>query len=241
MVARFSRRFPFFTTVWLRLSQCFCHRPGDDTDDVEQRGLRVPDDVKESLHDQDDVPGSLCTQDDVEGVPRQPGDVEEHHHEQGDVEGSPGEDKANVPKLRALLTGISYKQSPSNPDGSKWEELDGTYGDVEQFRTLLLGGYCFRSILASSLPTALIFIPETYKYLSKDIIVLKDDPDLPGDSQPTKANMVIEPYSPFCAHLFLTHTTAPRAKEARCRCETGRQVCLSLYVLLFLAPQSTHY
>jgi len=166
MVSRFSRR---FTTVWLRLSQYFCHRPGDDTDDVE--GLRVPDEVKESLHDQDDVPGSLCTQDDVEGVPREPDNIEEHHHGQGDVEGSPGDDKANAPKLRALLTGISYKHSPSNPDGTKWDELDGTYSDVEQFRTLLL---------------------KTYKYLSKDIIVLKDDPDLPSDSQPTKANMLRE-------------------------------------------------
>jgi hypothetical protein len=140
MVSRFSRR---FTTVWLRLSQYFCHRPGDDTDDVE--GLRVPDEVKESLHDQDDVPGSLCTQDDVEGVPREPDNIEEHHHGQGDVEGSPGDDKANAPKLRALLTGISYKHSPSNPDGTKWDELDGTYSDVEQFRTLLLSGCCFRS------------------------------------------------------------------------------------------------
>jgi len=50
----------------------------------------------------------------------------------------------------------------------------------------------FVAILHSSLPSALILIPDTYKFLPGDITVLKDDPDLPALSQPTQTNMVIE-------------------------------------------------
>jgi hypothetical protein len=55
--------------------------------------------------------------------------------------------------------------------------------------------------LHASMSSALILIPDTYKFLPEDITVLKDDPDLPFLSQPTQANMVIEPFSPFCARL----------------------------------------
>jgi len=52
-------------------------------------------------------------------------------------------------------------------------------------------GIVFADALQLSLPSALILIPETYRYLSEDITVLKDDPDHPDHFQPTRANMVI--------------------------------------------------
>jgi hypothetical protein len=60
-------------------------------------------------------------------------------------------------------------------------------------------GIVFAASLHSSLPSALILIPDTYKYLPEDITILKDDPDLPSLSQPTRANIVIEHHSHFCA------------------------------------------
>jgi hypothetical protein len=60
-------------------------------------------------------------------------------------------------------------------------------------------GIVFAVLLHSLLPSSLILIPGTYKYLPEDITVLKDDPDLPSLSQPTRANIVIGHHSPFCA------------------------------------------
>ena len=64
------------------------------------------------------------------------------------------------------------------------------------------------AILQASLPSALILVLETYGYSPEDITVLKDSPELPDFSQPSRDNMVIEPHSPFCARLALTHTPA---------------------------------
>lgn len=128
MASRILRRlFSPGITVWSCLLQCFRPRPASDSDST--GGLREPDDVEKSLHEQDDVAGIL--------------------REQGDLEGSPCEDRENstTPKRRALLVGITYKYSPSDRDGRKWEELDG-HRDVERFRALLLSEYSLRGYFA---------------------------------------------------------------------------------------------
>jgi len=68
-------------------------------------------------------------------------------------------------KRRALLVGISYQRT------GEWEVLEGTHMDVRRFRQLLI---------------------KTYGYAEEDIIVLKDDPNLPDLSQPTRDNMIRE-------------------------------------------------
>jgi len=69
-------------------------------------------------------------------------------------------------KRRALLVGISYT-SPSNT----WSPLDGPHGDVDRYRDLLIN---------------------TYGYHLEDIVVLKDLPEVPALSQPTRVNMIRE-------------------------------------------------
>jgi hypothetical protein len=136
-----------------------------------------------------DVEGDLCEPDDAEGSLR------------GDKA------KGTTPKRRALLVGISYRHSPSN----EWEHLDGTHVDVERFRELLISAYMRASVAAilhALLPPVLILVLETYGYSPEDITVLKDNPELPDSSQPSRDNMVIEPHSPFCARLALTNTPA---------------------------------
>jgi hypothetical protein len=78
------------------------------------------------------------------------------------------EDKSEGPtsKRRALLVGISYS-GPHN----KWPALDGPHDDVDRFRQLLT---------------------ETYGYQSEDITVMRDDPNLPDLSHPTRDNMIRE-------------------------------------------------
>jgi hypothetical protein len=101
-------------------------------------------------------------------------------HLSDDVEGGLREDKVDLeansatptPKRRVLLVGISYHNSSSET----WTPLDGPHADIKHFRKLLIN---------------------TYGYSREDITVLKDDPDLPDTSQPTRANMVIELYSLF--------------------------------------------
>ncbi|KAI0297813.1 hypothetical protein B0F90DRAFT_1737856 [Multifurca ochricompacta] len=77
-----------------------------------------------------------------------------------------GKSQNPTPKRRALLVGISYWSGSDN-----WAQLEGTHGDVDNFRDLLIG---------------------TYGYLSEEITVLKDDPKLPVLSQPTRVNMIRE-------------------------------------------------
>ncbi|KAI0246844.1 caspase domain-containing protein [Lactifluus subvellereus] len=74
--------------------------------------------------------------------------------------------KVIAAKQRALLVGITYC-SPSN----MWSRLDGPYDDVDRYQDLLI---------------------TTYDYRPEDITVLKDHPDLPEDSQPTRVNMIRE-------------------------------------------------
>jgi len=69
-------------------------------------------------------------------------------------------------KRRALLIGITYT-GPHN----KWSPLDGPYGDVDRYRDLLIA---------------------TYGYRPEDIVVLKDQPELPAHHQPTRVNMIRE-------------------------------------------------
>ncbi|KAI0246856.1 caspase domain-containing protein [Lactifluus subvellereus] len=78
------------------------------------------------------------------------------------------EGQRDVPteKRRAVLVGITYC-SPSNT----WSRLDGPHGDVDRYRELLMS---------------------TYGYRSEDVTVLKDNPDLPADSQPTRVNIIRE-------------------------------------------------
>ena len=54
-----------------------------------------------------------------------------------------------------------------------------------------------RSILQGVTSLTLVLIPGTYGYSPKDIIILKDDPDLSDLFQPTRVNMVCQPYSLF--------------------------------------------
>ncbi|KAI0293727.1 caspase domain-containing protein [Multifurca ochricompacta] len=72
----------------------------------------------------------------------------------------------STPKRRALLVGISYS-GPFNT----WSRLDGPHGDVDHFRELLVG---------------------SYGYHPEDIVVLKDSPNFPDTSQPTRLNMLRE-------------------------------------------------
>jgi hypothetical protein len=95
------------------------------------------------------------------------------------------------PKHRGLLVGISYKYNSSD----LWTQLEGPHTDIDDFQKLLTGAYLSRTSRPRHLPWYSSFIPETYKYASDDIIVLKDDPELPEDRQPTRDNMVIEPFS----------------------------------------------
>ena len=53
------------------------------------------------------------------------------------------------------------------------------------------------AILQVSLLSVLILVLETYGYSPEDITVLKDNPELPDSSQPSRDNMVTEPQSPF--------------------------------------------
>ncbi|KAH9041167.1 caspase domain-containing protein [Lactarius hengduanensis] len=78
------------------------------------------------------------------------------------------EDKSESPtsKRRALLVGISYKG-----DHNTWSALDGPHEDVDRFQQLLT---------------------ETYEYRLEDITVLKDSPNLPDISHPTRVNMIRE-------------------------------------------------
>ncbi|KAH9172758.1 caspase domain-containing protein [Lactarius sanguifluus] len=78
------------------------------------------------------------------------------------------EDKSEGPtsKRRALLVGISYKG-----DHNTWSALDGPHEDVDRFQQLLT---------------------ETYGYRLEDITVLKDSPNLPDISNPTRVNMIRE-------------------------------------------------
>ncbi|KAH9968497.1 caspase domain-containing protein [Lactifluus volemus] len=69
-------------------------------------------------------------------------------------------------KRRALLVGITYR-NPSNT----WDPLEGAFDDVERYRELLIN---------------------TYGYRPEDVCVLKDDPDFPEHSQPTRANIIRE-------------------------------------------------
>jgi len=121
---------------------------------------------------------------DPTGHERLPDDVEQGHFE----------DKANgaipTPKRRALLVGISYKRRPSE----EWAPLEGPYEDVTHFRELLIGAYSF---LSCKRRLTLILTIDTHGYSPEDITVLKDDPELPDLSHPTRDNMVIELYSLF--------------------------------------------
>ncbi|KAI9458149.1 caspase domain-containing protein, partial [Lactarius psammicola] len=69
-------------------------------------------------------------------------------------------------KRQALLVGISY-----SGDHNTWPALDGPHEDVDRFAQLLT---------------------DTYGYRLEDITVLKDDPDLPDLSHPTRVNMIRE-------------------------------------------------
>jgi hypothetical protein len=135
-------------TVWSRFSQCFRPRPGSDSDST--GGLREPDDVEKSLHEQDDASGILREQDDIVGDLQKPNGVERGPCKPADLERSPCEVSTTTtppPKRRALLVGISYKNSPPDRNGRKLEELDG-HRDVERFRALLLSEYSLRSYFA---------------------------------------------------------------------------------------------
>jgi hypothetical protein len=103
-----------------------------------------------------------------------------------------------TPKRRALLVGISYKHRPSEV----WTPLEGPFEDVTHFRELLIGAYSFLSCKRRLTP---ILILDTHGYSPEDITVLKDDPNLPNPSQPTRDNMVIEPYFLFPPRLALMH------------------------------------
>jgi hypothetical protein len=61
----------------------------------------------------------------------------------------------------------------------------------------------------SHLVSDLVLIPvlETYGYYPEAITVLRDDPDLSDHFQPTRVNMVIQPYL-LWVQLRLIHTTA---------------------------------
>ena len=86
-------------------------------------------------------------------------------------------------KRRALLVGISY-----NGDHNKWPALDGPHEDVDRFRQLLTGT-CSYNWLGPFLLTT-ILSPDTYRYRPEDITVMRDDPNLPALSHPTRDNMV---------------------------------------------------
>jgi hypothetical protein len=103
-----------------------------------------------------------------------------------------------TPKRRALLVGISYKHRPSE----EWAPLEGPYEDVTHFRELLIGAYSF---LFCKRRLTLILTLDTYGYSPEDITVLRDDPELPDLSQPTRDNMVIELHTLFYPRLALTH------------------------------------
>lgn len=53
--------------------------------------------------------------------------------------------------------------------------------------------------------TSLGTILDTYGYHPEAITVLRDDPDLPDHFQPTRVNMVIQPYTSFWLQLSLIH------------------------------------
>jgi hypothetical protein len=95
------------------------------------------------------------------------------------------EDKSKGPtsKRRALLVGISYS-GPHN----KWPALDGPHDDVDRFRQLLTGTWPYTSL--RPFPSTTVLFPETYGYQSEDITVMRDDPNLPDLSHPTRDNMV---------------------------------------------------
>ncbi|KAI9432855.1 caspase domain-containing protein [Lactarius indigo] len=78
------------------------------------------------------------------------------------------EEKSEGPatKRRALLVGISYKG-----DHNTWSPLDGPHEDVDRFQQLLI---------------------DTYGYRPEDITILKDDPNIPDLSHPTRVNMICE-------------------------------------------------
>lgn len=78
------------------------------------------------------------------------------------------EDKSEGPtsRRRALLVGISY-----NGPHNQWPALDGPHSDVDRFRQLLT---------------------DTYGYRPEDITVMRDDPNFPDLSHPTRVNMIRE-------------------------------------------------
>ena len=85
-------------------------------------------------------------------------------------------------KRRALLVGISYT-SPWNT----WPPLDEPHGDVDQYRDLLVSEYSH--VYSIRFPLTLV---DTYGYRPEDIVVLKDLPEFPEQSKPTRVNMVRE-------------------------------------------------
>ena len=62
------------------------------------------------------------------------------------------------------------------------------------------------------LPLVLIPVLDTYGYYPEAITVLRDDPDLSDHFQPTRVNMVIQPYTSFWVKLRLIH---PQLHELR--------------------------
>ncbi|KAI9456400.1 peptidase C14, caspase domain-containing protein, partial [Lactarius psammicola] len=96
------------------------------------------------------------------------------------------EDKSEgaTSRRRALLVGISYRGA------QKWSTLDGPHDDVDRFRKLLTGTWSYTSF--RPFPSTTVLIPETYEYRPEDITILKDDPNLPDLSHPTRVNMLRE-------------------------------------------------
>lgn len=114
-------------------------------------------------------------------------------------------------RRRALLIGIAYNG-----------ELSNTHKDVDRYRDMLLGTlslFCFYRFLFSPLAllsltffivSLLLFFfvsaasadtsTGTYGYRAEDVVVLKDDPALPGHLQPTREN-IVSPSVPVSASI----------------------------------------
>lgn len=94
-------------------------------------------------------------------------ELAKHVHLPDDEGVTPGAIVRPKTKRRALLVGISYYESQS----ATWFPLDGPHDNVDRFSQLLL---------------------DTYGYAPGDITVLRDDPNLPDNSQPTLINIISE-------------------------------------------------
>ena len=106
------------------------------------------------------------------------------------------------------FSSVSPTSTAYRTNGNIWMEPMSMSNASESSLSVRIMRAFVAAISQASLLSVLILVLETYGYSPEDITVLKDSPELPSFSQPSRDNMVIEPYSPFCARLVLTHTPA---------------------------------